>query len=116
MRAQCKGAKHARQGGAVIVELAIVLPIMLFLMLATAEFGRAFFQYNTLTKAVRDGGRYAAANALAGSLGTLDVNAIAAETQQLVVYGNAIGNGDVNVKVDASQRSSTHCCTRLLVG
>lgn len=87
------GAHPRKERGAVIVEFAIVLPILLFMMLATAEFGRAFFQYNTLTKAVRDGARYAAANALAGSLGTLDVNAITTETQQLVVYGNAGGAG-----------------------
>ena len=40
------------QCGLVVVELAITLPLVLLIMLATAEFGRAIYQYTTLTKAV----------------------------------------------------------------
>ena len=45
--------RHTHRGIA-MVEFVIVLPICLILLMATAEFGRAFMQYNTLTKAVRD--------------------------------------------------------------
>jgi Flp pilus assembly protein TadG len=77
----------------VIVELVIVLPVLLLMMMAIAEMGRALYQYDALTKAVRDGARYAASNALAGSLGTVDLNGVAAPTQNLVVFGNTAGTG-----------------------
>jgi hypothetical protein len=44
-----------RQRGLAAVEASIVLPIMLLLLMATGEFGRMLYQYNTLTKAVRAG-------------------------------------------------------------
>ena len=47
-----------RQRGLVVVELAILLPLIILIMFATAELGRAFYQYTTLTKAVQAGTRY----------------------------------------------------------
>ena len=80
--------------GVAIVEFIIVLPICLILIMATAEFGRAFMQYNTLTKSVRDGVRYVAANALVGSTGVVSINGtVQAQAQNLVVYGNTAGTG-----------------------
>ena len=55
-RTQLNGPRH--QNGLAIVELAIVTPILLLLLLLGAEIGRALFQYNTLSKAVRDSARY----------------------------------------------------------
>lgn len=51
------GNKKSMQGAAA-VEMALVLVSMLVLILGVAEFGRALYQYNTLTKAVRDAARY----------------------------------------------------------
>ncbi len=84
-----------RQRGIAAVEFAIVLPLLLLLMLATAEFGRAFFQYNALTKAVRDGARYISqGNALSGTTGVVDISAQArTNTKNVVVYGVAGGAG-----------------------
>lgn len=82
------------QGGAVLAEMALVTPILLLLMLATAEVTRAFVDHNTLTKAVRNGARYVAANAYQGTTGVVFVGvALRAETQNLVVYGNIAGTG-----------------------
>jgi len=84
----------SRTKGVAIVEFIIVLPICLILIMATAEFGRVFMQYNTLTKSVRDGVRYVATNALVGSTGVVGINgAVRAQTQNLVVYGNTAGTG-----------------------
>ena len=47
-----------RMQGAAAVELALLLIPMLILILGVAEFGRALYQYNTLTKAVRDAARH----------------------------------------------------------
>ena len=85
----------SRTKGVAIVEFIIVLPICLILIMATAEFGRVFMQYNTLTKSVRGGVRYVATNALVGSTGVVSINgAVQAQTQNLVVYGNTAGTGN----------------------
>jgi Flp pilus assembly protein TadG len=82
------------QRGAVLVEMVLVTPILLAMMLLTAEITRAFVDHNTLTKAVRNGARYVAANALQGSTGVIAVGGIlASETRNLVVYGNTAGLG-----------------------
>lgn len=86
----------ARQRGVAIIEFTIVLPILLVLMLVVAELGRAFLQFNTLTRAVRDSARYVSANALNGASQTIDVATTAAvysEAQALVVYGHVANSG-----------------------
>lgn len=82
------------QRGIVLVELALVLPLALFLVMATAELGRALVQYNALNKAVREGARYLANTAILGSTGVvqLDFNTSSA-TRNLIVYGNTAGTG-----------------------
>lgn len=80
--------------GLATVEFALCAPLLLFLMLSTAEVGRVLFQYNTLVKAVRDGARYAVINA---SVGTTRVVNITPQTEtaasNLVVTGNTAGTG-----------------------
>jgi Flp pilus assembly protein TadG len=44
--------------GSAVVELAIVFPILLMLFAATAELGRLFSTYTTLSKATKVGARY----------------------------------------------------------
>jgi Flp pilus assembly protein TadG len=82
-----------KQRGLAAVEFAIVVPVMLFLMMATAEFGRVFYQYNTLTKAVQTGARYASKPLLnASELTNIDA-AFKQRIQNFVVYGNENGGG-----------------------
>jgi len=71
--------------GTQLVELAIVLPIFLMLLGATAEFGRYFYEYTTLAKAARGGARYLATAAVKT---TEDTNA-----KNIVVFGNPAGTG-----------------------
>lgn len=71
--------------GTQLVELAIVLPILLMLLAASAEFGRFFYTYQTLAKATRTGARYLMTETAAG---TMD-----AKAKNLVVYGNQSGTG-----------------------
>jgi len=49
--------KLRRQAGTSVVEATIVLPLMLLLVFATAEFGISFTRWNSLTNAVREGAR-----------------------------------------------------------
>lgn len=67
--------------GTQLVELAIVLPVLLVLVAAAAEFGRFFYTYSTLTAAVRAGARHAC-KWQKNSSWTLP------ETRRLVVYGD----------------------------
>ena len=71
--------------GTQLVELAIVLPVMLALFGATAEFGRFFYTYATLAKSTRSAARYLTVEPLGGT----DEKAA-----NLVVYGNTAGTGD----------------------
>jgi len=86
----------ARLRGAVIIEMVVVTPILLFLMLATAEVTRAFVDHNTLTKAVRNGARFVARreNSRPGTSGIVQISAaVQADARNLVVYGNVAGTG-----------------------
>ena len=76
--------------GAQLVELAIVLPIFLMLFGAAAEFGRYFYEYTTLDKAVRAGSRYLTS----AKVGTAEDN----RAKNIVVYGNPDGTGTPIVK------------------
>src|SRR5882724_5690535 len=90
MRSRIRRLLHLRalarsERGVQLVELAIVLPILLILFAATAEFGRYFYEYTTLAKAARIGTRY---------LVTAKVNCFeATQAKRLVVYGNTAGTG-----------------------
>jgi len=88
------GTGRAGQRGTMTVEFVIVAPILLLLMLAIAEFGHALYQYNALTKSVRDGARYLSKNATIGNTNSILIQAAdTTETENLVVYGNIAGNG-----------------------
>lgn len=50
---------RATDGGAA-AEFALVLPLLLILLFAGLEIGRALHDYHTVSKSVRDAGRYAA--------------------------------------------------------
>ncbi|MBX7445209.1 MULTISPECIES: TadE/TadG family type IV pilus assembly protein [unclassified Arthrobacter] len=49
-----------KEKGAVAVEMAIVLPLLLLILLGIIEFGRAYNVQVSLTQAAREGARYAA--------------------------------------------------------
>lgn len=86
-------AHHAQfEEGVAAVEFVLTAPLLLLLMFAIAELGWAFNQYITLIKSVRDGARYAAANAYSGSQEIMDLSAdLLSETRELVVYGRPNG-------------------------
>jgi Flp pilus assembly protein TadG len=76
------------------VEFAIALPLLVLMLLATAELGRMLSQYNTLVKSVRDAARYAAAKASAGTTRVVSITpAIRDATTNLAVTGNVNGTG-----------------------
>jgi Flp pilus assembly protein TadG len=62
---------------------------MVLLFAATAEFGRYFYEYSTAAKGARLGARYLASKSATST--AQDWEAIA---KNIVVYGNAAGDGD----------------------
>jgi Flp pilus assembly protein TadG len=77
---------HKRQKGVAIVEFALILPFLLMLTFITTEFGRAIWEYNTLTKSVRDAARYISIQTPGAQKG-ID------EARNLMIYGKVTGTG-----------------------
>lgn len=86
-------SRSRAEHGLATLEFAICAPLLLLLMLATAEFGRVLFQYNTLTKAVRDGARHTARRAEDSTGNVVITPQIITETTNLVRTGNTAGTG-----------------------
>jgi Flp pilus assembly protein TadG len=78
----------AKQKGVAAIEFAILVPLMMLMVFGITEFGRAFYQYNTLTKSVRDGVRYLSTQAPSTGHGIAVC---------LAVYGNQSCTGQVLV-------------------
>ena len=91
-RPHCSTPRAER--GLATVEMAITLPLLLFLLLAVAEFGRMISQYDALNKAVRDGARYAASVSALGSTGLVSITpSLQSAVANLVATGNVNGTG-----------------------
>jgi hypothetical protein len=83
-----------RQRGVALVETVIILPLLLFLIVLTAEVTNAFVDHNSLAKATRNAARYLAANALLGTTGNVLLTpVVTTETRNLLVFGNTAGAG-----------------------
>lgn len=85
---------RTRQCGIALIETVIVTPLLLFLIVLTAEVTNGFVEYNTLAKSVRGATRYVAARSLLGTTGTIVISpTLVAQASNLVVYGNVAGSG-----------------------
>ena len=73
-----------REKGVALTEFALALPMLLMLMLPILEFGRAYYQYNTIAKSVRQAARY---------LSVRSPGVDADKARNIVVYGNPAGTG-----------------------
>ena len=99
---------NKKQKGVAIVEFALVLPFLLLLTFITTEFGRAIWEYNTLTKSVRDASRYL-------SLQTPGTNIT--QARNLMVYGNIAGTGNpLALGLSLANVPAATCCTWLPAG
>ena len=73
--------------GLQLVEVALVIPIMLVLFGAVAEFGRYFYEYTTAAKAARVGARYLVSKSVNSGIN------YEGQAKNLVVFGNIAGTG-----------------------
>jgi hypothetical protein len=74
--------KHEK--GIALVEFALILPMFVMLLFLTTEFGRAYYQYDTITKSVRQAARYLSVRAQGRDI---------ANAKNIIVYGNPNGTG-----------------------
>lgn len=84
------------QKGLAAVEFTMLVPLLLFLFIATAEIGRLLYDYNTLTKAQRNGVRFLASHATTGQTNSIP-DVYVDQATNLVVFGEITdtdGNGD----------------------
>ncbi len=79
-----------RRRGSVLVEFTLALPMLTLLFLGTWQFGYAFFLYDELEHAVRDGARFASMYTYDSATMTPSAGFTTA-VQNVVLYGNAAG-------------------------
>jgi len=93
------------QKGVALVEFALILPFLLLLSMTAVEFGRAVWEYNTLTKSVRDAARYLSIQT-PGSAAEID------RARNLMVYGNRSGTGSpLAIGLSLTNVPAATCCT-----
>lgn len=87
-------SQSKKQKGIAMVEFAISMPVIIFLLYCLGEIGRIQMMSNTLAKSVRDGARYLSQNATRGTTGVIDISdLVSLETSNLVVYGLPVAVG-----------------------
>jgi len=97
-----KPSNH-RQGGAALIELALITPLLLLLALITTEFGRAMYEYNAVVKSTRDAVRY---------LSVQTPGTHTTEARNLMVYGNTAGTGAPLARgLSLANVPAGSCCT-----
>jgi Flp pilus assembly protein TadG len=86
-----KKTRLKSERGAELIEFALVLPLLIFFCMGVIEFGRAYYTYNILSKAVRNGARFLSTG-LVTSTGTINATS-ETRTRSVVVYGNTTSSG-----------------------
>jgi len=84
-------ARNHRRRGAVTVEFALAVLLLIPVFLGVWAFGFSFFQYNQLENAVRAGARYASQRNY-DSATTAPSSAFLAAVQKVTVYGDPAAN------------------------
>lgn len=97
------------EDGAVLVEFAIVLPILLLIVWVIIDFARAFYTVNSLASAVREGARVAAVYDVPSDNETVIKNRVKAAFNafggppltdaQIIIDDQTTTNGEVTVRV-----------------
>ncbi|MBZ0096452.1 MAG: pilus assembly protein [Sulfuricella sp.] len=91
--------RQTGEKGAAAVEFALVVIVLLLIVAGIVEFGRAFWYYDALTKATRDGARYMST----ANVATINTAGVPAARTLVVTVANAarvspvLGSGNVSV-------------------
>lgn len=82
--------RRKRQGGNALIEFALAFSFLFPVLTGTFQFGYAFFLYNELQNAVRQGARYAAFKTYDSASATPST-AFSNSVKNVVVYGDPAG-------------------------
>jgi Flp pilus assembly protein TadG len=99
--------------GAAAAELALVAPLLLIIMMGSFEVGNYFRDEHTLTKAVRDGARFAARQEFSNfdcAAGTANATNVVTPTRNVVQTGLVANGNDLMPKWSAATFSVTVQC------
>lgn len=116
-RMQVKGNSVRRRAqverGTQLVELAIVIPILLMLLAAAAEFGNYYYTYTTLTKATRVAARYLTVNSTDTTEQTVAKNLAVCGSTSACGTGTAIVKGltTSNIQITVTNGAGTEPAT-----
>ncbi len=91
------------QRGQEIIEFVMMLPLLALLLAGAIEYGRAFYQYNILSKSVRNAARYLSAAVIASD-GTIPATYVT-NTKNIAVLGNISSGTPVLPDLSAGQIS-----------
>lgn len=92
MNCKVSPSRRRRQGGNALIEFALAFGFLFPVLTGTFQFGYAFFIYNELQNAVRQGARYAAFKTYDSS-STTPSTAFVNSVKNSVVYGDPAGGG-----------------------
>lgn len=93
-----------QQRGAVAIELALVSIILMMLMFAALDLGRAMYAYNEIAQSTRAAARYLATSVTVGSAETT-------KARNLVTYGNFLSSGSPLAPELKSDSTAIQFCT-----
>ena len=79
--------RASREKGSIFIEFALTVLVLLAVFTGAFEFGYAFYAYNTLVNAVREGARYASMKPYDSATSTPST-AFSTAVQNMVVYAN----------------------------
>ncbi len=110
-----KRSRMRRRSGAAMVEMVMILPMFSFVMVASADFSRAFHDFVTITDSARNGSLYASQNPtlapsayLAGITSASTIDAVGMKTTPNVsVSSGSLGPGNNYVDVTVTNPFST---------
>lgn len=98
-----------KQQGLAAIEFTLVLPFLLLLTFAAAEFGRLLYQYSALNTTVRDATRYLSSHVKFGDNGSITIkDSISANVKNLIKFGQSsstsvlfpnLGNDDISLAI-----------------
>lgn len=95
--------QRRRERGAVAVEMALILPLLLLVIGGIVDFGRLLFTQNIVTNAAREGARMRSLGYPAGALPT---PAVGTATHRVVQAMNGVPDGSYTVTFSADCPSS----------
>jgi Flp pilus assembly protein TadG len=106
LRGSARLAEGGRRRGQALIEMALVVVALVFLMAGIVEFGRAFMLANMITHAARDGARFAAtlggASRTNGALNSTGQTSVKNHVIQLVQGVMPLTANDVGVTSDGA--------------